>query len=180
MTQRSTRLSALALAATLSLSACGYALRQSAPLPQVLGAVSIAAVNLDSLLVSDLERELVAAGADLKPMSSAGVSVLKIQSETAERNVISLDARAKVGEYELHYRVTYAVDGGDGKPLLEGTPIDLSRVYSFDEQQALGAAQEEDIIRAELRRDAVRMIMERLQRIQDPNRASDNRESASK
>ena len=78
----------------------------------------------------------------------------------------------------MHYRVVYAVDGADGKPLLRDTPIELSRVYSFDEQQAIGAGQEEDIIRTELRRDAVRMIMERLQRIQDPNKAKESRESA--
>jgi len=83
-----------------------------------------------------------------------------------------------VGEYELHYRVIYAVQAADGSEILKDTPIELSRVYSFDEQQAIGAAQEEETIRAELRRDAVRVIMERLQRIQDPNRAKESRESA--
>lgn len=165
-------------AALLATGACGFALRQSAALPGVLGTVAIEAIDYDSPLVVDLQRELEAAGATLKPLNSAGASTLKIQSETAERNVISLDDRAKVGEYELHYRVLYAVDGADGKALLNDTPVELSRVYSFDEQQAIGASQEEDIIRAELRRDAVRMIMERLQRIQDPNKASESRESA--
>lgn len=178
MTAIRIRTLALALATTLALAACGYTLRQAQPLPQVLSSVVIEAVNLDSLLVMDLERELKGAGATLKPLNTTGVSVLKIQEETAERNVISLDDRAKVGEYELHYRVVYAVDGADGQPLLRDTPINLSRVYSFDEQQALGAAQEEDLIRGELRREAVRMILERLQRIQDPNRASESRESA--
>lgn len=158
-------------ACALLIGACGgYHLREAKPLPTVLGVVTIEAVNLDSPLVMDLERELKTAGATLAPMNSAGATLLKIVSETEERNVISLDERAKVGEYELHYRVSYAVDDADAKPLLRETPIDLSRVYSFDESQALGAAQEEAIIRTELRRDAVRQIMERLARIQDPNR----------
>lgn len=162
---------ALLSACALLIGACGgYHLREAKPLPNVLGVVTIEAVNLDSPLVMDLERELKSAGATLAPMNSAGATLLKIVSETEERNVISLDERAKVGEYELHYRVSYAVDGADAKPLLRETPIDLSRVYSFDESQALGAAQEEAIIRTELRRDAVRQIMERLARIQDPNR----------
>lgn len=169
---------ALLSVALLAIAACGYTLRESTPLPQVLGAVAIEAVDYDSPLVVDLQRELQAAGATLKPLNSAGASTLRIVSETAERNVISLDDRAKVGEFELTYRVVYAVDGSDGKPLLRDTPIQLSRVYSFDEQQAIGAGQEEEIIRAELRREAVRMIMERLQRIQDPNKASETRESA--
>lgn len=169
---------ALLSAVMLATAACGYTLRESTPLPRVLGSVAIEAVDLDSPLVVDLQRELQAAGATLKPLNSAGASTLRIQSEIADRNVISLDDRAKVGEFELLYRVVYAVDGGDGKPLLRDTPIQLSRVYSFDEQQAIGASQEEEIIRAELRREAVRMIMERLQRIQDPNKASETRESA--
>lgn len=169
---------AVVTAIALASGACGYTLRDSTPLPVALGTVAIEAVDLDSALVVDLERELESAGATLKPLGSKGASTLKIQTETAERNVISLDDRAKVGEYQLNYRVVYAVDDADGKPLLNDTPIEVSRVYSFDEQQAIGASQEEDIIRSELRRDVVRMMMERLQRIQDPNKASETRESA--
>jgi LPS-assembly lipoprotein len=164
--------------ALLATAACGYTLRESTPLPNVLGSLAIDAIDYDSPLVVDLQNELRAAGATLKPLNSAGASTLKILSETVERNVISLDDRAKVGEYELNYRVVYAVDAADANPLLRDTTIALSRVYSFDEQQAIGASQEEEIIRAELRRDAVRMIMERLRRIQDPNKASETRESA--
>jgi len=162
----------------LATAACGYTLRESTPLPNVLGSLAIDAIDYDSPLVTDLQNELKAAGATLKPLNSVGASTLKIQSETAERNVISLDDRAKVGEYELNYRVVYAVDASDGKALLHDTTIALSRVYSFDEQQAIGASQEEEIIRAELRRETVRMIMERLRRVQDPNRASETRQSA--
>lgn len=164
--------------ALLATTACGYTLRESTPLPAVLGNVAIDAVDYDSPLVTDLQNELKAAGATLKPLNTVGASTLRIQAETVERNVVSLDERAKVGEYELTYRVVYAVDGGDGKPLLRDTRIVLSRVYSFDEQQAIGAGQEEEIIRGELRREAVRMIMERLQRIHDPNKASETRASA--
>ena len=168
---------ALLGAALLAAGACGYTLRQSAPLPQAMGSVAIQAVNRDSVLVMDLERELESAGASLRPVGSVGVSTLRIDSETMERNVVSLDSRAKVGEYELNYRVTYAVDDADGKPLVPTTPLALSRTYSFDEQQAIGAGQEEDLIRTELRHEVVRIIMERLQRVQDPNRARESRTS---
>jgi len=173
MLSRPFQRSFLIFSSVIALSACGgFHLRETSPLPNVLGVVVIDAVNLDSPLVADLERDLGTAGASVQPMNTVGATVLKIVSETEERNVISLDERAKVGEYELHYRVTYAVDDADGKPLLRDTPIDLSRVYSFDESQAIGAAQEEVIIRTELRRDTVRQIMDRLARIQDPNRTA--------
>ena len=168
---------AVVLGIALAISACGFTLRDSAPLPEVLGTVAIEAVDLDSALVVDLERELESAGATLKPLGSAGASTLKIVSETAERNVISLDERAKVGEYQLSYKVVFAVDAADGTSLLIDMPVEVSRVYSFDAQQAIGASQEEELIRTELRRDVVRMIMERLQRIHEPNKTGP-RESA--
>lgn len=149
-------------------AACGFALKERAPLPEVLASIAIQAPDPSSPLVQDLERELLAAGASLRSPNSVGASTLKIESETGERNVISLDDRAKVGEYELRYRVVYAVDGANAEVLLRSTPVELSRVYSFDEQQAIGAAQEEEIIRTELRRDAVRMIMEHLRRVREP------------
>jgi LPS-assembly lipoprotein len=171
---RTLRIAVLATA-VVAAGGCGYTLRQSSPLPEVLGAVAIKSVNPDSPLIADLERELQGAGATLRPLNSAGVSTLRIDTDQIERNVISLDARAKVGEYELNYRVIYAVDAADGKALLPNTPISLSRTYSFDEQQAIGAGQEEELIKTELRRDVVRIIMERLQRIKDPNRAVESR-----
>ncbi|HWS26761.1 MAG TPA: LPS assembly lipoprotein LptE [Xanthomonadales bacterium] len=116
---------AVVLGIALATGACGFNLRDSAPLPVVMSTVAIEAVDLDSALVVDLERELESAGATLKPLGSAGASTLKIQTETAERNVISLDDRAKVGEYQLIYRVIYAVEGADGKPLLNDTPVEV-------------------------------------------------------
>lgn len=172
------RLLMLAVVLAATLHACGFSMRTAAPLPESMGSVAIDAIDLDSPLVRDLEAELAAAGASVKGLNQPASSLLKIVSETNERHVVSLDDRAKVGEYELHYRVIYAVQAADGSEILKDTPIELSRVYSFDEQQAIGAAQEEETIRAELRRDAVRVIMERLQRIQDPNRAKESRESA--
>lgn len=177
MTQRSLRIALLA-SLLLASGGCGFALKDNAPLPRVLGSVAIQAADPDSLLVQDLERELEAAGAALKPLGSAGASTLKIESETTERNVISLDDRAKVGEYGLYYRVRYALSGPDGQSLLRETAVEFSRVYSFDEQQAIGAAQEEEIIRDELRRDAVRTIIEGLRRVRQPGGARADRESA--
>lgn len=145
-------------------SACGFALRQPVELAPVLRTVQVQAPDTGTPLVRGLERELTAAGAQVVAAGS-GSAVLKIVSETFERNVISLDERAKVGEFQISYELRYEVLDAEGSSLLDTTPITLSRVYSFDEQQALGAAQEEELIRTELQRDAVRLVMERLARV---------------
>lgn len=165
---------------TLVLAACGFGLRESRPLAEALLSVSIEAVNPDSLLVADLERELQSAGTTLRPAGASGSAQLRIPTDSAERRVVSLDQRAKVGEYEIVYRVVYEVLDAEGKVLVPPTTLQLARAYAFDEQQAIGAAQEEDMIRSELRRELVRMIMERLARISDPNAAHQKRASAAR
>lgn len=165
---------------TLVLAACGFGLRESRPLAEALLSVSIEAVNPDSLLVADLERELQSAGTTLRPAGASGAAKLRIPTDSAERRVVSLDQRAKVGEYEIVYRMVYEVLDAEGKVLVPPTTLQLARAYAFDEQQAIGAAQEEDMIRSELRRELVRMIMERLARISDPNAAHQMRASAAR
>jgi LPS-assembly lipoprotein len=165
---------------TFVLAACGFGLRESRPLAEALLSVSIEAVNPDSLLVADLERELQSAGTTLRPAGASGAAQLRIPTDSAERRVVSLDQRAKVGEYEIVYRVVYEVLDAEGKVLVPQTTLQLARAYAFDEQQAIGAAQEEDMIRSELRRELVRMIMERLARISDPNAAHQKRASAAR
>jgi LPS-assembly lipoprotein len=175
------RLSTRTLAAlTLLLAACGFGLREARPLAEALSSVSIDAVNPDSLLVAELERELEAAGTTLRPPGASGAAQLRIPTDSAERRVVSLDQRAKVGEYEIAYRVVYEVLAADGKVLVPPTTLQLARAYAFDEQQAIGAAHEEDMIRSELRRELVRMIMERLARVSDPNAAHQKRASAAR
>lgn len=145
-------------------SACGFAPRKPVDLAPVLKSVHVQAPDPGTPLVLGLERELTAAGAQVVAVGSSS-AVVKIVSETFERNVISLDERAKVGEFQISYELRYEVLDADGSSLLGTTPITLSRVYSFDEQQALGAAQEEELIRTELQRDAVRLVMERIGRV---------------
>jgi LPS-assembly lipoprotein len=142
------------------MASCGFALRQAAPLPALATTLTVDG-DPSSALVRELETELELAGATI----GSGGGNLKIVADSSERQIISLDDRAKVGEYELHYRVVFSYRGADGAVLVSDTPIEFSRVYSFDEQQAIGAAQEEETIRTELRRDAVRAIIERLGRL---------------
>mgnify|MGYP002777200988 FL=1 len=151
---------------SLLLVGCGFSLKRSAPLSPALAELALDPGAADAALVEGLTRELGAAGATLKPLNAPGVSVLTLSDYALRRDVVSVDERAKVGEYELHLKLSYAVSDAEGAALLKPTPLELSRVYSFDEQQALAAAQEEEVLRRELIADAVAQIIERLQRVQ--------------
>jgi LPS-assembly lipoprotein len=64
-------------------------------------------------------------------------------------------------EYELTYTVTFAVQGPD-KELLAPQTINLSKDYSFDENELLAKQHESDILRRQMARDLVAIAMRRL------------------
>ena len=153
----------IALIAVLSLllTACGFQLRQAEALPAVLLEVRVDAVDRRGQVARELARQLEQNGASLQESASTR---LKVQGESFDRQVLAIDERARVSEYELRLVVTYQVEDAAGAVLLPAAQVELSRSFSFDAQAAIGASQEEALIREELTRDAARQILLRVAR----------------
>lgn len=150
------RLCALLLACLLW-TGCGFQLRQDVAWPAAWQPLSIRSVDPVSPLKQELLRRL--RQQDVRTVDTDAAAVLEIRRESLFREVLSVDERARVSEYVLHLDVEYALQVGD-RSVLPATTLRLSRDYSFDELQALGAAQEEELIETELRRDMARRILE--------------------
>lgn len=145
----------------LLLAACGFQLRRDVAWPAAWQPLALVATDPVSPLRQELELRLRQQGVVLVAADAA--ATLEILRETVTRQVLSVDERARVSEYVLILEAEYRFGAG-GQALLPPTVIRLSRDYSFDELQALGAAQEEELIQAELRRDLARRIMEQVGR----------------
>ncbi len=152
----------LLLVALLSVNGCGFQLRQATPLPLTVKRIQVEQADPLGLLSRQIERELVQAGAQLVQSDAA---LLRIQSERFDRRVLAVDERARVSEYELELRISYSLSDASGKELLSNEEFALSRDYAFDELAAIGASQEEALIREELTRDAARRVLQRISRI---------------
>jgi len=151
----------LLLSALFALTACGFQLRQAAPLPAALAQVSVKQTNPLGLLGRQVERELRQAGAQL---GGSNAALLQISSERFDRRVMAVNERARVSEYQLTLRVKFQVNDAQGKSLLAAEEFELLRDYSFDALAAIGAGQEEALIREEMTRDAARRIVVRASR----------------
>ncbi len=90
--------------------------------------------------------------------------VLEVISESVRREILSVNDRARVSEYVLIADVNVRLlnNASEGKEIIAPFSLSLRREYSFDERQALGAAQEEEIISQELRRDLAQGVLARL------------------
>ena len=81
------------------------------------------------------------------------------------KNIQSLDNDGNVREYELILEVSFDVSDEEGKKLLAKQDLRLSRDLLFDVNDVLGNLEEERQLYDEMRKDAARLIVYRLQAI---------------
>jgi len=92
-------------------------------------------------------------------------ALLRLLNEETDRAVISLDNDGKAREFELLLRITFEVKGSENKVILAKQNIKLNRDFVFDVNNLLGANEEEEKLFDEMRRDAARLIINRLKNI---------------
>jgi LPS-assembly lipoprotein len=151
----------LATVGLLAVSACGFRLAGSEPLPAVLARPYLSLKNPYSDFSREFEHRLKSAGAALQSVradSTASIDVTKDLVETRTRSVTSQNIPT---EYELVYTVTFVVKGPD-KQMLAPQTISLSQVYSFEENALLAKENEADVLRQQMARDLVGIAMHRL------------------
>ena len=144
------------------LAGCGFQLRQAEPLPAVLQELRVEAADPLGLVARELASQLQQNGARVVQSDSA--TQLLISSELFDRQIFAVDERARVSEYELRLQVRFEVRDAQGGELLPTDQVELTRNFAFDELAAIGASQEEALIREELTRDAARQILLRVAR----------------
>ena len=146
------------LAAAL-VSACGFRLRGStaATLPEDFRQIYVEApVEISDELAIFLER----GGATVSKSRTEADAVIKVQSEDYQQRVVAVDATTgKAREFELIYTLTFSVRMKNGDMLVLPEDMTIRRVFVFDPTAVIGATQNVEALRADMRRDAAgRMI----------------------
>jgi LPS-assembly lipoprotein len=147
---------------TASLSACGFHLRENMRLPEGVKQVQLSGLDALNPLMVELERTL-RANKVLSSGKAEPSAQLQVLSESIDREVLSVNDNARVSEFVLVARASAKLINQDAE-VVAPFEVTTRREYSFDESQALGGAQEEDIIRAELRKELAQLILLRIGR----------------
>jgi LPS-assembly lipoprotein len=151
-----------AAALVVGLSACGFHPRSHTILPARLGPTRVVVLpDAYSRLGDELANQLDRAGVPAAD-ATGPATVLKVTRESWDTQPLAVDQFARVREYVTRYRVDFALQGADGKPLLEPQSIELSREYSFDANAAVGSPAEQELIQRELRREMEASILRRI------------------
>lgn len=149
------------VAAVLLLAGCGFQLRGALDLPQNIQTVHVMAPQA---LRNDILALLESSGVGASTSGSEADANITVTSERFSRRVLSVDpTTGKEREFELAYSVTFGVTRRDGSQVIEDGTVNLLRDYVFDPQAVIGTSREEDLLRDEMRRDAARQLMRRLE-----------------
>ncbi len=145
----------------LAISACGFRLAGSDPLPGVLARPYLSLKDPYTDFSREFEHQLKSAGATLQGLRANSTASIEVTKDLVEQRTLWVTSQNIPTEYELTYTVTFAVRGPD-KELLAPQTISLAKDYSFEEYALLAKENEADVLRQQMARDLVSIAMRRL------------------
>lgn len=152
-------------AALSALAGCGFHLRGTVPLPAVMHKTYVDGDSATTL-VRELKLGLRGGGVQVVREPTQATAILRIIEARQASRVLSVDASGQVREYELSLAVRYALTGPHGAQLAAPQHVVVVRDYTFDPNNPLAKANEKELLRREMERDAARGILRRLRYVQ--------------
>ena len=158
---------AAALAASLALTACGFALRQAPALQ--FESVQLTGFAANSPLAKEL-RQNIESVAGTRVVESAGEAqvVLEALADTSDRAVVASTATGLVREFELRMRFEFKLRTPGGRELIAPTELTQVRDLSFNEGIALAKQYESASQFKAMQSDIVAQVMRRLAAVPKP------------
>jgi LPS-assembly lipoprotein len=154
---------ALSLAACLAtgLAGCGFRFQGTPEFPPQMGVINIDATDRYSPFYRELVAVLRRSEVKLTDDPTQARTIVKILTDDTGRRLLAVSGRNVPAEYEVYYRVRFAVDV-DGIEVVPVEQLALTRDFAYDETLVLGKAREEDSIREAIASDLVGIVTRRL------------------
>jgi LPS-assembly lipoprotein len=152
---------ALILLFAVVLSACGFQLRGSYPLPWET--LAIQGLPENSELYFQIKRS-IEAGSLTKVVGNAkeAAATLVVLRNDQHKGILSLSAKGLVREFQLTRSFSYRVQDAKGRELAPPSQIILQREMTFDDERIFAKEAEEAIIWREMQSDLVQQLLRRL------------------
>lgn len=158
---RRTLLAGSAAGALGVLTGCGFALRETPPLP--FARIALVGFATRSPLAAELSERLAGAVQVVSTPGQADV-VLQALVDQRERSVVASTAAGQVRELQLRMKFEFRLASPGGRELIAPTELLLSRDMSYSESIALAKGQEESELYASMQSDIVQQVLRRLAR----------------
>jgi LPS-assembly lipoprotein len=143
------------------LAGCGFQLKGNLELPAGVERVYVQTQDELSPFGVAMRARLDAIGAREPRAAANADAVVRVFDEKTGRRVLSVSSRNTPKEYELYYRIDYAIER-KGEEVVPREELSMTRNISFDETQLLAKDREERILREALARDLADLVLRRL------------------
>jgi LPS-assembly lipoprotein len=148
--------------ATLTLSACGFHLRGPVELPAALSPIYIDTDQPYAPFEQKLRANLESSHIEVVGSPSSEVAILKILNRNLTTTLISISPSTLTTQYNITYAVTYEVLDRDHNLIIPSSVVSSSNTYSANNNQMLGAANQQGALVENLRNNTVFLLMSRL------------------
>lgn len=145
----------------LLLTGCGFQLK-GLGVASSLERVSLGVADAYGPFDAALREVLGGAGVEVVDAGAAPLHI-ELSGERNTRRALSSSSRLRVAEYELNLEVTLRVLDPQGGVLIPATPLTLARTFSFDPNSLQANSEEEQKVRAEMRRELASRILRRVE-----------------
>ena len=145
------------------LAGCGFRLRGSAELPFEVLYIDAPPT---SIFATQLRR-VISGGTRTRVTNNPAEAdaILQLVAEIREKEILALSAGGRVREFQLRYRLTYAVFDREKKLISPQRDIVMRRDFSFNDQDQLSKESEEALLYRDMQNDAVQQLVRRLQAV---------------
>jgi len=147
---------------SVTLTACGWQLRDAQLIPENLGSLHLSSEDSHSPLVAELSRALDAYGVEMVSTAAQAEHSILIVDFKQSRRISSLNSSARAAEYQLNEDVDFLIVDRTGTQLTPLLTASVERTYEFDEQDVLASANEEQLVKDSMRVEIVRQILNHL------------------
>jgi LPS-assembly lipoprotein len=147
------------LLACLCLTACGFELRHTPPLPPSLQTLYLQSSDPYGQFESMLKRSLQLAGVTVVSNSNQAPVTLSIQSKNFSSTATSIGTSSQARVYGLTYDVTYALTNHQGKTLIDSTTVSASGSITLNPNQLLESNGQQDQMIMQLQRNDIQQII---------------------
>ncbi len=150
----------------LTLSACGWHLRGSATGEDKLAMTTpldLVVVTKDdhSPLINALRQSFPGYKINELTTATANSLTLNLNREILDKRTAGVGSDALTSAYEIILRVDYSISNARGVITPPDTSARISRTYNYNVNNANSAAQEEELVLREMRRELAQTILRR-------------------
>jgi LPS-assembly lipoprotein len=150
----------------LLLVACGFHLRGMVDMPRELNDISIVVQNANRDLQPLLEKQLQAYHIRVTNLASAQYWLI-IEQDDVHQQITSISSSTTPRQYELIYTLNFKLQRAKGQEILPSTQIIITREATMNSDRILGSTSEMELLKRDMRREAVIQIIDRLSHTHD-------------